>query len=276
MDDFTLASVVVGGTLMVVATGIFFQRWAAGSGSVGTSRVSGSGASRWSIGQSRTDTDAGGIEIQSRGGSTDRPQAGVDWRDSDLDLLLPLGLVASGHSSALVGAHTTQHMNTIGQIGSSPALPSSLSVWPGLVLVRFPDRLKGTAIDAALVALAVASLLGVSVFVSDRIADEWWPWLIAAVVIAVPWLYFAGLESAPTQGTVGMLFSDARVSTLHGERIGFVRASVRFAVMSLTVLVPPAGIVSALIAYRFERAQAIHDMVARTLVVRRVVISASP
>jgi uncharacterized RDD family membrane protein YckC len=148
-------------------------------------------------------------------------------------------------------------------------LPASLCIRPGLVLVQFSDRLKGAAIDAGLVGLALASTLAASTFVADQIAEEWRNLVLLGVVVAVPWAYFAGLESAPTQGTVGMLFSNARVSTLDGERIGFVRASFRFTVMLLTVLVLPASVVSFLVALRFERGQSIHDMVARTLVVRR-------
>ena len=147
---------------------------------------------------------------------------------------------------------------------------------PGLVLVRFSDRLKGTAIDAALVSFALGSLFSASVLWADRIPEEWRYWVVVGIGVMVPWLYFAGLESAPTQGTVGMLFSNARVSTLDGQRLGFVRASVRFATMLLTVLLPPTIVVSALVALRFERAQSIHDMVARTLVVRRAIPAAPP
>jgi uncharacterized RDD family membrane protein YckC len=167
-------------------------------------------------------------------------------------------------------------MNSIASSGSASVLPPSLSIWPGLVLVQFSDRLKGTAIDAALVGLALASMLGASAFFADRIAEEWHDWVVLGVVLLVPWVYFAGLESAPTQGTVGMLFSNARVSTLDGKRTGFLRASVRFAAMLLTILVPPAIIVSALVALRFERGQSIHDMVARTLVVRRAAPAPAP
>jgi uncharacterized RDD family membrane protein YckC len=112
-------------------------------------------------------------------------------------------------------------------------------------------------------------MVAASAFVADRFAEGSLELVLLSVMVVVPWIYFAGLESAPTQGTVGMLFSNARVSTLDGQRIGFVRASLRFVVMLLTVLVLPAIVISLLIALRFERGQAIHDMVARTLVVRR-------
>ncbi len=186
---------------------------------------------------------------------------------------LPLALTAPDLWAASASSALSPRMNSIVSSGVAQFLPSSLSIYPGLVLVRFSDRLKGTAIDAALVGLALASMLAASAFFADHIAEEWRNWVLIGVVVLVPWSYFAGLESAPTQGTVGMLFSNARVSTLDGERIGLLRASLRFASMLLTVVVPPAIIVSALVALRFERGQAIHDMVARTLVVRRAVPS---
>ncbi len=189
-------------------------------------------------------------------------------RDPTQELPL-LALVSRDIGAASASSVPQPSMNSNVSSGSAQTLPPSLSTRPGLVLVQFSDRLKGAAIDAALVGLALASMLATLVFVSDWIAEEWRVWVLFSIAVLVPWAYFAGLESAPTQGTVGMLFSNARVSTLDGDRIGLVRASFRFAVMLLTVLVLPAMVVSVLVAFRFERGQSIHDMVARTLVVRR-------
>jgi uncharacterized RDD family membrane protein YckC len=180
-----------------------------------------------------------------------------------------LTFVAQDLEAASSSSVVTPSMNSIVNRGSVKTLPPSLSIRPGLVLVQFSDRLKGAVIDAALVGLALASMVAASAFVADRFAEGSLELVLLSVMVVVPWIYFAGLESAPTQGTVGMLFSNARVSTLDGQRIGFVRASLRFVVMLLTVLVLPAIVISLLIALRFERGQAIHDMVARTLVVRR-------
>jgi uncharacterized RDD family membrane protein YckC len=116
---------------------------------------------------------------------------------------------------------------------------------------------------------------GLFVFAVSRLGSfqeslgEHGDYALLGIILLASWIYFAGLMAAPTQGTVGMLFSNSRVSTLSGDRIGFVRASWRFCVMAVTVLVVPAMVVSVLLTLKFERRQAIHDMAARTLVVRR-------
>ena len=155
-------------------------------------------------------------------------------------------------------------------------VPASLRVANGLCLVPFRDRIKAAAIDAALVSFTISGLVLALFLLSGQFPDEepaWYSTASLAVCLVVPWLYFAGLEAAPTQGTVGMLYANARVATALGERIGFLRATIRFAFMALAFVVFPVLIISALIACQFERAQAIHDMIAKTLVVRRSIPS---
>lgn len=149
-------------------------------------------------------------------------------------------------------------------------------VLPGCRLIAYADRCKAAGIDAGLVcALAsfmvtAAHLLRAYVPQDDLGLDDTSMTAILIVLpFAVSWLYYAGLEGSPTQATVGKLFVDARVRTIDGKPIGFIRASMRFFVKALTVALLPVVLVSALLAYRFERRQAIHDLIARTLVVTR-------
>jgi uncharacterized RDD family membrane protein YckC len=85
------------------------------------------------------------------------------------------------------------------------------------------------------------------------------------VVLIVQWLYFAVMESSPWRGTLGNRALGIAVSDLEGRRISFGRASVRsFAKLLLSA----AFMVGYLVAAFTEKRQALHDIVAKTLVVR--------
>jgi uncharacterized RDD family membrane protein YckC len=146
----------------------------------------------------------------------------------------------------------------------------SLGPSPGIELVSFADRLTSSVIDVGLILAGSLFVFAVSRLESfQELLSEHGDFALLGVILLGSWIYFAGLMAAPTQGSVGMLFSNSRVSTLSGDRIGFVRASWRFCVMAVSVLVVPAMVVSVLLTLKFERKQGIHDMAARTLVVRR-------
>jgi uncharacterized RDD family membrane protein YckC len=81
----------------------------------------------------------------------------------------------------------------------------------------------------------------------------------------VSWLYSAYLESSSRQATVGKMALSLRVTDLEGQRISFGRATGRHFskyVSALTLLI------GYIMAGFTERKQALHDMMAGTLVVR--------
>ena len=81
----------------------------------------------------------------------------------------------------------------------------------------------------------------------------------------VKWLYFSLQESSSAQATLGKRILGLKVITMDGQRIGFGRASGRFFgkfISSLTMLI------GYMMAGFTERKQALHDMIAGTLVVR--------
>ncbi|MBI1799930.1 MAG: RDD family protein [Candidatus Eisenbacteria bacterium] len=91
---------------------------------------------------------------------------------------------------------------------------------------------------------------------------------LTALVIkaAAGWLYFAILESSRLQGTLGKLALNIQVTDLEGRRISFARATGRHfgkIVSSLTLLI---GYLMQLFT---QRRQALHDLMAGTLVQRR-------
>jgi len=90
---------------------------------------------------------------------------------------------------------------------------------------------------------------------------------IAAVLLGVigNWLYHAKMQSSPRQATYGKLFMGLRVTGLNGERISFAQATGRHFAKFLSTFPLMVGF---MIAPFTRRKQALHDMVAGTLVIR--------
>jgi uncharacterized RDD family membrane protein YckC len=93
-------------------------------------------------------------------------------------------------------------------------------------------------------------------------------WIVASAFIAVflgQWLYFALMESSSKQATVGKNILRIRVTDMSGNRISFGRASARYFakyISSFTLLV------GYLMAGFTQKNQALHDIIAETLVLR--------
>ena len=85
--------------------------------------------------------------------------------------------------------------------------------------------------------------------------------MIITTILA--WLYFAVCESSPWQATLGKLALGIRVTDLHGNRISFPHALVRYLAKFLSVLTLGIGF---MMAGWTQRKQGLHDMLVRTLV----------
>ncbi|TME11047.1 MAG: RDD family protein [Chloroflexi bacterium] len=90
---------------------------------------------------------------------------------------------------------------------------------------------------------------------------------VAPVWSAVGWAYFAVLESSPLQGTVGKHALGLYVTDVQGDPIGFRRASLRYWLKAVSDLTLAVGWIMAAFT---PRKQALHDLLAGTLVLRRV------
>lgn len=90
---------------------------------------------------------------------------------------------------------------------------------------------------------------------------------LVGVSIIVKWLYFAYLESGEKQATWGKQVLGLYVTDLSGSPISFGRASGRFFAKIITGLIPFA--IGYIMAGFTERRQALHDMIASCLVLRR-------
>ena len=94
----------------------------------------------------------------------------------------------------------------------------------------------------------------------------------STIPTVVSWLYSALMESSAKQATLGKMALGIRVTDLDGNRIGFGRATGRFFAEILSVLTLGIGFVMAAFT---ERRQALHDIIAGTLVMRGAATSAS-
>ncbi len=123
-------------------------------------------------------------------------------------------------------------------------------VWEGLV-----DR-------ATIVPLDFVRLFGSGVWAVDNMV--WFFTCIASGVVC--WLYYAFMESSPLRGTLGKLALQIAVTDMQGMQVSFARASGRFAAKFISGLTIGVGYVMAGFT---ERRQALHDTIAKCLVVQR-------
>ena len=89
---------------------------------------------------------------------------------------------------------------------------------------------------------------------------------IAAVCAAIGWAYYVLLESSPARGTLGKLALGLYVADVHGDPISYWRAVARNMLKLFSSLLIGLGW---LMAAFTPRKQALHDMLAGTLVLRK-------
>jgi uncharacterized RDD family membrane protein YckC len=87
------------------------------------------------------------------------------------------------------------------------------------------------------------------------------------VAILITWLYHAYMESSSWQATVGKRAVNLYVTDLNGQPISFMNATGRHFAKIITGLIPL--FLGYIMAAFTERKQALHDMIAGTLVLRR-------
>jgi uncharacterized RDD family membrane protein YckC len=87
------------------------------------------------------------------------------------------------------------------------------------------------------------------------------------IFVALQWLYFAGMESSERQATFGKSVMSLRVTNYEGQRISFGHATGRFFAKIVSGMVPLA--IGYIMAAFTEKKQALHDLIAGTLVLRK-------
>lgn len=89
----------------------------------------------------------------------------------------------------------------------------------------------------------------------------------ALIAFAIEWLYYALLESSSWQATLGKKALGLEVTDLQGHRISFGRATGRFFGKIISAIILWIGFIMAGFT---EKKQALHDILAGCLVIRKV------
>jgi uncharacterized RDD family membrane protein YckC len=161
----------------------------------------------------------------------------------------------------------------------APLFPQSsyAGFWLRVVAHLIDGLLAGIAFS--FVFLAGIAALGIGYFrdlihQTNNPEDIFTPGLIAVIFvissisIVMMWIYYAWMESSSYQGTLGKMALGLYVTDLEGRRITFARASGRYFAKIITGLIP-LGIGYAMAGFT-EKKQALHDMIASCLVLRKV------
>lgn len=130
-------------------------------------------------------------------------------------------------------------------------------------------RLAAYLVDVVILSVAqVVLLLGVFTIAGNDLRAISNASLVSGVAT---WAYFALFESSPLQATIGKYALGLYVSDVRGDPISFGRASVRYWLKILSSLTLMIGWI---IAGLTPRKQALHDVMAGTLVLRKVSVPA--
>ncbi len=87
-----------------------------------------------------------------------------------------------------------------------------------------------------------------------------------SISTAIHWLYWAGLESSVFQATLGKMALGLKVTDLNGDPISFARATGRYFAKFISAIILGIGF---MMAGWTARKQALHDLMAGTLVVKK-------
>jgi uncharacterized RDD family membrane protein YckC len=134
----------------------------------------------------------------------------------------------------------------------------------------FWRRLAALLIDSLFAGAAgflIGFLIGIVVVASGGgDLDRGWSALINVVSVFGWFLYFALMESSSHQATVGKIALGIQVTDIDGDRLSFGRALGRNLAKLISAIILYIGFILAAFT---ERKQALHDMIAGTLVVKR-------
>ena len=118
----------------------------------------------------------------------------------------------------------------------------------------FGQRFVAILIDFAILSVATGSVVAATLGMGVTLG------------FLAPWLYEAFMMSSEWQATVGKRFMSIIVTDMDGKRLSFARATGRHFAKYISVFLLGIGFIIA--AFTAKR-QALHDMIAETLVVKR-------
>lgn len=127
-------------------------------------------------------------------------------------------------------------------------------------------RLVAYLIDGAVVSfsLLVISAILMALVPQDKEIALFPLWIL--IIIVAGWLYFILMESSAKQATLGKMALGLKVTDMNGQRITFLRALARYFCKMISAIILYIGF---LMAAFTPKKQALHDMIAGTLVVKK-------
>lgn len=149
-----------------------------------------------------------------------------------------------------------------------PASPVPVSAMPPVSPYGgFWKRTAAYIVDSILVTvLMMATIFGAYLLSGGDAESVGFAVASQASVWLIGWLYWAGMESSKAQATFGKQALGIKVTDLQGNRIGFGRATGRYFGKIISSLLLGIGF---LMCGWTARKQALHDMMASTLVVNK-------
>jgi uncharacterized RDD family membrane protein YckC len=159
----------------------------------------------------------------------------------------------------------------------TPVLPSPYAgFWLRVVAHLIDDLLLGIGFGIlVLIAVAIIGVGSLRTMIEGMNGED--PQIPAAMISAIifvglasmllVWIYNAAMESSRHQGTLGKMALGLIVTDSQGRPIGFGHATGRYFAKLITGLIP-LGIGYAMAGFT-EKKQALHDMIAGCLVLRR-------
>ena len=134
----------------------------------------------------------------------------------------------------------------------------------------FWKRVIAYLIDAFIIAFPVTMIFGTVIpqtMMTENIQ-------VTSVAVSMPqvimlvasWVYFAGLESSAWQATVGKKILGMKVTDAAGQRIDFIKATVRYISKFLSSFILMIGFI--MVAFTAKK-QGLHDFIAGTVVLNQ-------
>ena len=171
---------------------------------------------------------------------------------------------ADNYAASIFCASCSALLNQISEISPHRGRPGGFwrrfwAVWLDGLLVM---------LGAVMLAAVIGALFGLILAVSGKGAEnveEIGRHAGRIVFVVSHWLYFTLMESSSRQATFGKSALGVRVTDVQGKRISFARANARFFGKAVSAVLLFSGFIMAGFT---ARKQALHDMMAGTIVVR--------
>lgn len=168
---------------------------------------------------------------------------------------------------AMTAAAAPAPISPLHPVAAPPAVPPQYGVMPGAVpQPGYPGAVPGVLPYAGFWLRVGAYFVDLLVVIVPLIILSLIPILGILLNIVGVWLYYALQESSERQATIGKRALNIYVTDMNGQRLSFGNATGRYFAKILSGLILGIGY---MMAGFTEKKQALHDMVAGTLVMRR-------